>query len=175
MEYTLNIYFDNNKIKKKDLIFKVESEYIPKYKDTISIFINGIIIDFKRSKSTKSKDMLKNPKATINAQLSKALLFYYATTGKKLHIKKIELVKLYKKGDHKPTSFNEEEMHQPFIQNLKPNICFKRDDLKQIFFITKKSKAIHIALSLYLKGTSEESESAKFEFFGKHLIHYILI
>ena len=159
--YIVSITFNGVGISKafqKSSVYKGSQSYT----DSFEFDKNSCVIKALRSKKYDDGKICSTAKNTINTQIIKALLCYYAVATDYPTIKKISIIREQKKdGDYKYEETN--SIIQPIECNANRT---KKCDFKVIDCIledTPRGQAIRIAMSYWLKGISSDDTYYKFE------------
>ncbi|MBE6727056.1 MAG: hypothetical protein E7562_00235 [Ruminococcaceae bacterium] len=127
--------------------------YVSSYFDNIAISKGNITIEGKRGAPFTLEKILFNNKSTLNAQITKALSFYYLSSGYPLKIEKIELYR-----DKKDTEPDIETVFlQPFQKKLENHQTIPQHELVNIFNSNKDNSSFLNAVVYYIKALQDHN------------------
>lgn len=134
-------------------------------KDTITFSVNEINIELYRSKKYEDGSILSNSNNTINVQIRKALLCYYAISARFPLIRNISI----SRREHNGSYYDYMEC-KSFIQplNISQSSCprsfvFTPSIVDLLLEESLKGKSFRIAMSYWLKGCVSNDEYFKFD------------
>lgn len=134
------------------------------YEDEFSFHDNHFILTASRSKRYPDGSILSKSANTINTQLVKGLLFYYAIAADFPRIKNITITLRRPHGaDFTYTDCDKAHITQPLVDPGQKNFVFREDDISIIFDETDKGRAMRIALSYWITGIATKERYYRFD------------
>lgn len=158
--YKVVIIFENE-VQENEILYEGISEMEYNIKDNLSISMSKIELICKRCKDKPLDKIITDFKSTINKQITRALSFLIATKGYMPNIKEINIIK-FDKNNNYLDKHNTSDVFQPIIGKLPDGLKFNSDDLGVLFQDSKKSEAVLISLSYWIKGITSLNEGDKF-------------
>lgn len=138
------------------------------YEDKITFSDEGIHIELSRSKKFPDGSILSNANNTINTQIIKALLCYYAISVNFPQIKDILILR----REHKKVDYEYEEckfLIQPIISRgfNSRQLTFTSSIIDPLLEESQKGQSFRIAMSYWLKGYASTDEYFKFDHYWR--------
>ena len=131
--------------------------------DTLKIYNHEIILIAYRVSILNLNEIFYNHTSSLNNQIIKALVYYYAQNFKCPAIEEIIITRAGQSGVLDEKTFKSNQISQPLTHKIKSFILFKPAAIKVIFQETEKGKSILIALSYWLKAMSVSDPVEQFE------------
>ena len=161
--YHVRIEFDKKRVGTSKIGRKTSGYSGSKgFVDTFVILPRELSMVLSRSKRYDDGNILSNAKNTVNQQIIKGLLCYYAVVDDFPRIKSISIIrKMARTPDYiyqECSSFN-----QPIDSDVSRNLKFDASILQALLDDSPKSDAIRIAMSYWLKGIAMTDEYNKFD------------
>lgn len=135
--------------------------------DTFHFFKKSFSIRASRTKAYDGNTIFSNNANSINNQLLKGLLYYYAIARNLPKIKRVSLIR--KRSGIVKYNYKLEgtEIIQPITTFVKNPFVFNSDVLKILFEESEKGNAIRNSLSYWLKGISSFERYYKFDHYWR--------
>lgn len=176
-QYTYVIKVEFDKCRRECQYKNIQSKYIgcQGNSDLLHFYKKSLKIIATRKMKYEDGTILSSSTNTLNAQLLKGLLFYYAISNDLPNIKNIS-IELYSNSKHiysyKECLFFEQPLHSNKTKHFK----FLPHQIEIIFDTSQKSSAIRIALSYWLKAIDSNSSYLKFDYlwrsFGRIYLYH---
>lgn len=135
--------------------YEKKAYYDENHFDVVEVTNKIIVLKCERSNDRVLSDIIQGFNSTMNKQLTKSLIFYFAVNG---HFPEIKVVKVskyenqIKKGE---IEYKSEQLIQPFNSSLNEELKIEESKLDALFCTDLiKSQALMISLSLWLKGVT---------------------
>ena len=131
-------------------------------KDTFVFFSKSCSMVLSRTKSYTDGEILSKANNTINTQIIKVLLCYYAVSSDFPTVESISIVR--KKSGQPDYTYREcESITQPIGYIPNRTLVCSQDVLNILLDETPKGQTLRIAMSYWLKGISSDDEYYKFD------------
>lgn len=135
--------------------------------DTFTFRNNGFKIEAERSCSYSDGSILNSSQNSLNGQILKGLLVYYALASDFPKLKNISILRKRQRrfGDFVYTETF--EFQQPLTPGIVRNLHLSQADVNEILEETDKGIAVRTALSYWLKGVNSQDRYFKFDRYWK--------
>lgn len=135
--------------------------------DTFTFRNNGFTIEAERSCSYSDGSILNNSQNSLNGQILKGLLVYYALASDFPKLKNISILRKRQRrlGDFVYTETL--RFQQPLTPGIVRNLHLSQADVNEILEETDKGIAVRTALSYWLKGVNSQDKYFKFDRYWK--------
>lgn len=135
--------------------------------DTFTFRNNGFTIEAERSCSYSDGSILNSSQNSLNGQILKGLLVYYALASDFPKLKNISILRKRQRifGDFVYTETL--EFQQPLTPGIVRNLHLSQADVNEILEETDKGIAVRTALSYWLKGVNSQDRYFKFDRYWK--------
>jgi hypothetical protein len=135
--------------------------------DTFTFRNNGFTIEAERSCSYSDGSILNCSQNSLNGQILKGLLVYYALASDFPKLKNISILRKRQRrfGDFVYTETL--EFQQPLTPGIVRNLHLSQADVNEILEETDKGIAVRTALSYWLKGVNSQDRYFKFDRYWK--------
>jgi len=161
--YHVTIEFDRKRIETSKIGRKTSGYSGSKgYQDTLVIMQNKLSMVLSRSNLYADGSILSNSKNTVNQQIIKGLLCYYAVVGDFPRIKNISIIR--KKARTPDYTYQEcSSFNQPIDSDVTRSLKFDASILQILLDDSPKGDSIRIAMSYWLKGIAMTDEYNRFD------------
>lgn len=161
-KYHIEVEFDKKRQECQTGDIRATYPFSQGYEDDFDFSNDHFTIDASRSRVHTDGEILSTSANTLNTQILKGLLYYYAIANDFPRIKKISItLSRARKADFAYTECN--NITQPIVNPGQKVFVFAANDIKIIFEETDKGRAIRIALSYWLTGTSTLERYYRFD------------
>lgn len=161
-KYHIKVEFDKKRQECQTGDIRATYPFSQGYEDDFDFSNDHFTIVADRSKVHPDGEILSTSANTLNTQILKGLLYYYAIANDFPRIKKISItLSRARKADFAYTECN--NLTQPIVNPGQKVFAFNANDIKIIFDETDKARAIRIALSYWLTGTSTQERYYRFD------------
>lgn len=164
-EYKIKISFSS--AFKECTKLKFKTPYPKGNRKTDEICFSPKMIDIRahRSRKCTAESIMFNCNNSINAQITKALLFYYAVSSKIPQIDKIQIACFPNKEDEQNTIYTSpEEVLQPLMCVASTTKMSVRPIRQILFNEDERGKSLRIVMSYWLKAQSCEDVGIRFDY-----------
>ncbi|BET54928.1 hypothetical protein ACI43K_07570 [Bacillus subtilis] len=153
-------FIENNNSKEK------KAYYDENHFDVIELTNKNIVLKCERSNDRVLSDIIKGFNSTMNKQLTKSLIFFFAINGCLPEIKLVKVRKFENQRKKGEIEYKAEQLIQPFSSSLNEALKIEESKLDVLFCKDlNKSQALMISLSLWLKGVTSKLAGDTFDCF----------
>ena len=160
--YHVNIHFKGNGLAYR--IGRRTSEYVGSqgFKDTFVFFQKSCGLVLSRTRLYADGEILSKASNSVNTQIIKALLCYYALSADFPLIDSMSIVR--KKAGQPDYAYTEcDRIHQPIGKSINRTLFCTQNVLDVLLQETPKGQTIRIAMSYWLKGIASNDVYYKFD------------